>query len=108
MATATVLRGVGVDASPMPYEALKEDELVQMNPLAEKYWGRNKKNSEPTRINTALSFFPQTAKEIAVKSGLSEERVQEHLDYWMNENHRGTNVGRVLQKNDAGKYFLGE
>ena len=103
---ATVLRS-GRETVPMPVEAINADELVQVNPLAEKYWGRNKKNSQPTRINTALSFYPQTAAEIAVKCGLSEERVQEHLDYWMDPAHRGANVGRVLQMKDK-KYFLAE
>ncbi|RJQ30260.1 hypothetical protein C4565_00315 [Candidatus Parcubacteria bacterium] len=102
---ATVMESV----VPAPVKISIEDFMptpapVVGHPFAQ-YWARNRKNSQPTRINKALSIDPQTPAQIAEKCGLSEDRVKEHLEYWTMKEHRTHNVGLILQVND-GKYFL--
>ena len=82
MATATMV---------MPSSAKTEDQLVEATkPAAElKNWrkaikAKRRPTSEPSQINDALEDLgrPVTAKEVSEKCGLSEQRCQEHFDFW--------------------------
>ena len=66
----------------------------------------NRPDSQPGKINNALSTTAKSITELATESGLSEKRVEDHLKYWAKRPHEG--IGKYLEKLEDGTWKLND